>query len=74
MNMLPLLTSWSRIEKLRAMEALWTDLSVDQDQMEVPAWHTEVLGETEQAFEEGKATFSDWEEAKARIRQNAASI
>ena len=64
----------SRDEKLRAMEALWADLSQDEGQFESPAWHMQVLGESERAVKNGKARFRDWDEAKKRIRRKAAKL
>jgi hypothetical protein len=61
-------------EKLRAMEALWVDLSQDEDRFESPAWHAEALREAERAMKNGKAKFSDWKEAKKRIRRKAANL
>jgi hypothetical protein len=62
----------SRDEKLRAMEAIWADLSQDEDQIESPAWHEKALREAECAEKSGKAQFSDWEDAKKRVRRKAA--
>ena len=61
----------SREDKLRAMEALWADLSRDEAEVESPAWHGAVLRETEQLVREGKAKFSDWQGARRRIRRKA---
>jgi hypothetical protein len=63
-----------RDEKLRAMEALWADLSQDEDAFESPAWHEQALREAEHAVKTGKARFSDWEEAKKRIRRKATKL
>ena len=68
------LSQMSVSEKLRAMEALWADLSKDEDRLESSAWHAQVLREAERAMENGKAKFSDWEKAKKRIRRKAAKL
>ncbi len=68
------LKKMSRGEKLRAMEALWADLSKDDDRFESPAWHAQALREAKRAMKNGKAKFSDWEEAKKRIRHKAAKL
>jgi hypothetical protein len=68
------LKKMSRDEKLRAMEALWADLSRNEDRFESPAWHEQALREAERAVKNGKAQFSDWEEAKKRIRRKAAKL
>ena len=46
-------------EKLRAMEALWADLTRNADDFESPVWHADVLREREQHIAEGKETFVD---------------
>ncbi len=61
----------SREDKLRAMEALWSDLSRDEAEFDSPGWHGAVLRETERLVREGKAGFSDWQAAKRRIRRKA---
>jgi len=68
------LKKMSRVEKLRAMEALWADLSQDEEQFESPAWHADALREAERAVESGKAKFVDWEQAKRRLRRKAAKL
>jgi hypothetical protein len=68
------LKKMSRDEKLRAMEALWADLSKDDDRFESREWHAQALREAERAMKNGKARFSDWEEAKKRIRRKAAKL
>jgi hypothetical protein len=55
-------------DKLQLLEAIWADLSRVPDQLESPAWHKDVLEETEQRIRSGEATFSDWQKAKASIR------
>ena len=61
----------SRADKLRAMEALWADLSRDEAEFDSPVWHGAVLRQTEQLVRDGKAKFSDWQTAKRRIRRKA---
>lgn len=47
---------------------LWDDLCKQVDEYESPAWHKDVLENRKQALKDGKASFSDWETAKAEIR------
>ena len=68
------LKKMSRDEKLRALEAIWADLSQDEEQFESPAWHESALRETEREVKAGKAGFGDWEEAKKRVRRKAAKL
>ena len=62
----------SREDKLRAMEALWEDLSQDETRFESHAWHAVALRETERLVRAGKAEFSNWQAARSRIRRKAA--
>ena len=59
-------------QKLALMETLWDDLSKHEKSIESPDWHEEVLRDREKAIAAGKASFSDWEEAKERIRRNVS--
>jgi hypothetical protein len=65
--MLPL-DQMTKEDKLRAMEALWADLSRDESQIESPAWHGEVLRERAEAVKSGQEAFIDWEVAKKQLR------
>ena len=56
-------------EKLRAMEALWADLSRNADSFESPAWHADVLRERDQRIAEGKEPSTEWEVAKRKLRE-----
>lgn len=56
------------------MEALWADLAQDEDQFESPAWHEDALREAERAVRSGAAKFSDWDDAKKRLRRKAAQM
>jgi putative addiction module component (TIGR02574 family) len=63
------LDKMSVAEKLRVMEALWENLSRNSDALESPAWHEDELREREERIASGKTKFTDWEKAKAEIRQ-----
>jgi hypothetical protein len=58
-------------EKLRVMEAIWDDICREEQDLDVPDWHKEVLDERERLLAEDKARFLDWEEAKRRIDEAA---
>jgi len=58
----------SREDKLRAMEALWADLSRNEREIESPVWHEQVLREREQRVRSGQESFIDWETAKQQLR------
>ncbi len=59
----------SRAEKLKTMEALWADLSKVESEVESPAWHAELLKETEVRVAAGLERIADWEIAKAELRK-----
>ncbi len=59
-------------EKLSAMEALWDALCRDEEQIPVQEWHKQVLDERQRQIDAGEATFTDWDTAKARIRNRVA--
>jgi hypothetical protein len=67
MNITTELDRLSTADKLRAMEHLWDELCRHSDEVPSPAWHGDVLAQREQAVNEGKASFEDWETAKAKI-------
>jgi Putative addiction module component len=56
-------------EKLKTMEAIWENLSMNPDQVESPAWHEEELRIREAQVASGEANFVEWEKAKAEIRR-----
>ena len=58
----------SKVEKLRLIETLWADLSAGGAEIASPPWHQEALREAARLHAEGKASFSDWSEAKERLR------
>ena len=55
-------------EKLRIMELLWDDLCRTPEQIPSPDWHEEVLRAREERITQGNAEFTDWTEAKEKIR------
>jgi len=59
-------------QKLDLMETLWADLSKTEPLLNSPVWHQSILEDREAALADGRCSVSDWEEAKARIRQNVS--
>ncbi|MDO8721198.1 MAG: addiction module protein [Syntrophales bacterium] len=58
----------SRDEKLRVMEAIWKDLSDEEEQVESPDWHKKALQETEFRLSSGQEEIVDWQDAKKDLR------
>ena len=56
-------------EKLRVMEAIWDDISREEENLEFPEWHKAILDERERLLNEGKDQFVDWEDAKRQIKE-----
>ena len=61
----------SREEKLRVMEALWEDLSNEDEQVESPEWHKKALRETERRRSSGEEKIVDLYDAKKELRKRA---
>jgi putative addiction module component (TIGR02574 family) len=58
----------SRTEKLKIIETLWSDLAQEEDDFESPAWHGEVLKQTEAEYSAGQIESLAWEDAKKELR------
>jgi Putative addiction module component len=58
-----------RLEKLKLMETLWTELSRDEAEVESPAWHADALRETVERVARGEEKILDWEQAKVNLRK-----
>ena len=68
------LKKMSHADKLRTMEAIWSDLAGTDARFVSPAWHGTALQETQRLVKVGKAKFSGWDEAKARLRRKTAKV
>ncbi len=63
------LSKMSVSEKLRTIDAIWTDLLHTPASIPSPAWHADVLAAREERIKAKKAVFVDWSEAKETIRK-----
>ena len=59
----------SREEKLRVMEAIWEDLSIEEEQVKSPDCHDKVLQETARRLRAGQESIVDWQEGKKELRK-----
>ncbi|CAK8722387.1 MAG: acyl-protein synthetase [Candidatus Electrothrix sp. GM3_4] len=59
-------------QKLRIMEMIWEDLNRNEDTVESPSWHEDIVKEREKGLDNGEMTVSDWEKAKAGIQGDVA--
>jgi hypothetical protein len=58
------LSKFTLAQKINLRETIWDDLARDEKAIESP------LKDREKALAAGKATVSNWQEAKVRIRKN----
>jgi len=50
------------------MEAIWEDLRLHAEQVEVPQWHKDLLDERRKAVDEGREEVLDWDDVKNSLR------
>jgi hypothetical protein len=65
------LNDMTTLEKLQALEQIWPDHQHAPEKLHSPGWHADVLTAREHRVSEGLSRFSDWDTAKARIREKA---
>ena len=58
----------SREEQLLAMELLWDELSRQDQEVESPDWHKDVLAERQSIVAEESAEYLTMDELKKRLR------
>lgn len=68
MNVTLPLDEMTTLEKLEALEQIWADLSGDAVGVPSPGWHQGELADRLERVERGDSGFSDFDDAKARIR------
>ncbi len=56
-------------EKLRIIEALWSDVAADDEAFQSPPWHAAELRKTEADLEAGRIELIDWGDAKKELRK-----
>ena len=61
-------------QKLRLMEAIWTDISRTSDSYDSPDWHRQELEETESRRSCGEESLIDWEAAKIKLRNREHDV
>lgn len=70
MTLLESIHELPKIEKIKVMEFLWEELSLEVDKYSSPQWHKNALRETEKRVAEGKEKIIDWNEAKYLLRND----
>ena len=59
----------SKAERLEAMEWLWASLSKEQQEIESPEWHGEVLAARKAKVDSSEAQFLSIAQLKKRLRR-----
>jgi hypothetical protein len=62
------LEKMSVIEKLQAIEDIWSDLARVSENVPSPAWHADVLRAREELIANGTSRFMEISEAKQAVR------
>ena len=57
------------IEKLKIIEALWSDLAEDETTLQPLSWHETALKKTETEFLAHNIEVIDWQQAKKELRK-----
>ena len=55
------------IEKLRTMEAIWSDLRSHIDDADIPETHRQLIDERRKRVESGEASLQSWDNIKHSI-------
>jgi hypothetical protein len=59
----------STVERLRAMEELWDALCHEDQEIDSPAWHGDILEDRRKKIETGKAEFISIKDLKGNTRK-----
>jgi hypothetical protein len=68
------LKKMTRLQKVRAMNELWGDLTAVSDDLPSPAWHGVGLAKRKAKAAEGKVVWTDWAVVKERMRPKTCSL
>lgn len=58
----------STAERLRVMEDLWDRLCVEDEEIQSPDWHSQILAKRQKKIEPGNAGFISIEDLKKSVR------
>jgi|688.fasta_scaffold254692_2 hypothetical protein len=63
------ISNLSKREKFQLMEALWEDMRLNADQMEIPQEHINLLDSRRRAVETGEDSIFEWDDVKHLLRE-----
>ena len=69
MMLLSEIKKMSTLERLQSMEALWDALCHEEQEIESPLWHKDILGERKSKMASGAAEFISLEDVKAGMHR-----
>ena len=55
-------------ERLQTMELLWDSITHSSEEIEPPAWHSEILSDRRKIIESGKAEWLTMDELRKELR------
>ena len=58
----------NRDEKIKLVQTLWDNIAQEQNDIEIPQWHKELLDERMQNIQNGRTKFKSWEEVKKKYK------
>ncbi len=64
------LSKFTFAQKFNLLETILGDFSKNDEAFESPVWHEKILNERRETFAAVTAQYSDWSEAKERIKRN----
>ena len=68
MTLLESIHELPKIDKIKVMEFLWAELTLEDNKYSSPQWHKNTLRETEKRLADGKEKIINWSEAKILLR------
>lgn len=71
-DVIEMIPGMSTVEKLAAMETLWTSLHHTFEETPPPEWHREILEERMEKIKSGEAIYENWNQVKNELRARIA--
>jgi hypothetical protein len=56
-------------EKFRLIDVIWQEIRLNENELDIPRMHIDLLDKRSEMVKERKATFLDWEDVKKDIEQ-----
>lgn len=69
MDLLQSIHQLSKLEKIKVMEFIWNELTLEEQEFSSPKWHEKALKETEERMSKGEEKVINWSDAKKLLRK-----